>query len=72
MGATLREVLTSRSACCVGTRIKDGDARSLVPKPGLRIPVAPVRPTDDGSLMEGRIMPAARLCGDCHPETDYT
>lgn len=41
-----------------------------MPRPGLRIPVAPVRPTDDGSLMEGRIMPVASLCGDCHPETD--
>ena len=33
MGATLREVLASRSACCVGTGIRNGDARSLVPRP---------------------------------------
>jgi len=33
MGATLREVLVSRSACCVGTGIRNGDARSLVLRP---------------------------------------
>jgi hypothetical protein len=36
MGATVWEVLASRSACCVGTGIKNGDARSLVTRPDCR------------------------------------
>ncbi len=62
MGATtVREVLASRSACCVGAGITDGDARSLVPRPDGGSLSCAARPTDDRSPMEGRIGPSSRI-----------
>jgi len=40
MGATAQEVLALRSACCVGTGIRNGDARSLVPRPQTADPLS--------------------------------
>jgi hypothetical protein len=60
MGATVWEVLASRSACCVGTGIKNGDARSLVTRPDCR----------SLSLLFALLMMEARWKGDCHLETD--